>query len=193
MIAAALLVLPYLLTNQALITSLLGFSAVSHRTEVIPHALPFWSNLYNVLTYETGQYHAAALHTPMHSAILVLLLLSVLYKYYPSSLKQKLRLALLTLAVILVIAVFYTAFYTEAVIRLRQTLFAGSSLVSFAFDRIFWLNPTLWYLLFGLTLSCLYDILRYLLTVFRKHLPEKPTWNAAYTGLSASRHPFALT
>ncbi len=154
----------YVLLNIELIKSVIGkVQMVSHRVEFEMRAKDFLFSLKEILL--VGHYHAPSKHLMIITVVIVYFLLRMgfglwekhtLYRFYSPKEKK----VCLLLFIVIGICVFYAAFHTEFMISVREKILGATSLKSFQFDRVYWALPVLWYMVLGLTLSCMWDLLK---------------------------------
>lgn len=143
LIPSVLMTITYCFTFRNTIISLLLETYVSHRSDPakISPTAEFWPNFYSMFKY--GQYHAPSLHTYiLFFAFCVIVLGMIFYKKLDKTAKRHLRLAMGLWILFFLIAVFYGCFNTETALKIRKYL---GPLSSIQLDRIYWLNPTIWY------------------------------------------------
>ncbi len=158
-VAWFLLVAGYLLMNLDLISqALLGNGYVSHKSEYVLSPRQF-SVLDTVLFLFGGQQHAISNQSFIVPFAFLGLVASVIAFCKSREPKTELRslvfLIIFACAVAVFIALFYEAFHSSKGVTLRENL--PGSLKAFQFDRLYWLYPTIWYVLLG---SCSELLLR---------------------------------
>lgn len=151
LVAFVFLVVGYLLTNFDLISqALLGNGYVSHKSEYALSSSQF-SILDIVLFLFGGQQHAISNQCFIVPLAFVGLIASVIVLFKDKDLKTGLRslaiLVALACATAVFIAYFYEAFHSGMGTMFRENL--PDSLKAFQFDRLYWLYPTIWYVLLG--------------------------------------------
>lgn len=135
----------YCITNLQLIGEILLGKAdyVSHREEMVNGAQPFWSSVWDLLW--NGQYHATSYHQYMILPILVLLVLGgILYRKCNEQARPNYRGAVLGIALLVGIALFYGLWNSEPVTAWKNSV--SGFLHYFQADRFYWLYPAGWYL-----------------------------------------------
>ncbi len=149
------LILIYTLTNIRLFESVLGNNDfISHKSDIKLVASSFISSFNDMLI--NGQYHVAT----FHKGIFVILAVYVVYVFLKKSFfanKKSNYFLILNFGIIVGISLFYALFWCSLGVNVRSSLFRNSSLKGFQLDRFYWLNPILWYVLFGVLLSQLYN------------------------------------
>ena len=151
------LLLVYVITNLNLICEILlgrsldGQSAyVSHRTEMVSGEMPFWDTLKGV--FMDSAQHAFTYHSKLILPIVIVLLAGGLfYKKMEEAARKRYLYALLGLAVLFGIAVFYAFYKSEPVVAFKNN--ATGFLHYFQMERFYWLYPAGWYLEFALACS----------------------------------------
>lgn len=155
LIAFSLLVFVFILGNTQLITSMLISAELTHRYNWMPEAIPFWDRFQDI--YINGSMHATSNHRLIRFFSTSTLLFSILV-YQTKQIYEKQILFLKktiagSLALIFLTIGFDSLWTTSLIIRLRAVL--GGSFLSFQANRINFINPTLWFFVFGLCLSLL--------------------------------------
>lgn len=158
-IAWALLVAGYLLMNFDLISqTLLGVGYVSHKSEYALSPKQF-SILDTILFLFGGQQHAISNQSFIVLFAFLGLVVSVITlcksKDTKTGLQSLVFLIIFACVAAVFIAFFYEAFHSGKGVTLRENL--PGSLKAFQFDRLYWLYPTIWYVLLG---SCSELLLR---------------------------------
>lgn len=150
-----ILFITYCISSFSLIRNLIAGSEgfVSHRTEMVSEPTGFIESFTDLLFH--GQYQAVSLHRDFWILVPVFLLLVIPWrkKEESATLRRNRRIVLGLMGLAVAIALFHALFLSEAGIRLRTGLFGNSMLQSFQFNRVFWLYPTIWYLMLALMLS----------------------------------------
>lgn len=154
------LCLGYILANYELfLQAALGIGYVSHKSEYILSASPF--SLKELFLFLLGgQQHAIsnqAYITPVATAGFCLAIIAFIRtKSNDGQCTQNgvpIKTMPFTIIVLFVavvfIAFFFESFHAATITAIREAL--PGSLKSFQFDRLYWLYPTFWYLLFGLS------------------------------------------
>lgn len=166
LLASLLMILTYCFTFRHTIVNILFETYTSHRSDPgrTLSASEFWPTFYPMFKY--GQFHAPSLHTYiLLFSFCVIILGIIFYKKLEKSTKLHLILAAGLWILFLLIAAFYGCFNTEIVLNIRQYL---GPLSTFQLDRIYWLNPTIWYMELALTTSLLLNIVGFFLK--KEHL-----------------------
>ena len=158
----------YLIFNINLILSLLVPSSfISQRTvyKLIPENVrQDFTNMWKL-----GHYHAPSLHAIIQRYSLVGLLLFTLYYRRLKLESKKLYYFFITLlASAAAIAAFYAFWHCRYAILIRNQL--GGIFVYFQLDRFYWLNPAIWFLIFGFIL--------YFVTIILKDMESSKFFNA---------------
>lgn len=152
----------YIFTNIDLIKSIfVKNDFVSHKLEYQFSAKPFVSTFADLLL--NGQYHAVSLHKYIIITVIVsfvIYLICLMRQPVGIIEKRKMHLLVMIMLLILVIALFYAGYYSEAGVQVRTNLFSGSPLIAFQFQRVHWLYPVLWYVAFGISLSLIYGLIK---------------------------------
>ena len=139
------LVLIYAILYYKVILGVLSPSIVPHRVEFILHPQSWKSNVKTLLI--NGHYHAPSLHRHfLYWAFIGLLVSVALAKDFDENIRKISRIWGVSLFCICLIALFYGFFHSSVGIVLRNHL---KGLSSFQADRIYWLYPVLWYLVFA--------------------------------------------
>lgn len=149
-IQTAVLLVIYILPNLTLLNQILFPSdVVSHKVEMV---LSAGNMLYNFTRiFCQGMIHSVSLHKSI--VIWAIRGSFVSFIFYDSwTMGEKLRVwELATLiAIAAVIAAFYSLWHCAPVVALRNQL--GGIFVSFQVDRVYWLYPTIWFIILGLML-----------------------------------------
>lgn len=151
-----ILLVEYLILNYDLVSQMLfsqGGDFVSHRGEWVIKADPFFTKFWELL--EIGHSHAASYHKfILVVSVAVIFFVLCVFKSLKDEEQRKFRQMLMFYVCILFIAFFYAFWRFKPVVDLRNSL--GGLFVSFQVDRFYWLNPCLWYIIFGYTLYFLY-------------------------------------
>ena len=153
----------YVITNINLIKLLIlkDSSFLSHKTDYKLTSSSFWSEFTEILI--NGQFHAVSLHKYIIPVILVTsCLIIVKHKKVREHkvLKKQFEVWVILISLIVMIAMIHAAFLSEIGRKARIALFSGSALLGFQFDRVYWLYPALWYVVFGISLSIVYNLLK---------------------------------
>jgi len=149
----------YSLFNKDLILQVLGFgnTFVSHRDERVLNSQPFWSTFWNQILY--GGEHMLDFHgliLLLATFILVIGGIAIYRRKITESFKSQYYL-LITLSIINIsICLFAAIWSSEFTVALKLHL--GGIFVSFQAERFYWLAPTFWYLIFGISLSLLFNM-----------------------------------
>lgn len=162
LVTSVLMTLTYCVVFRTTIINVLFETYVSHRSDPnkIMGATEFLPGFIEMFKY--GQYHAPSLHTYIMAFSLLMIVLGfVFYKKLGKTVKQYVLLAAGIWGTLLFIAVFYGFYSSEAGMMVRKYL---GPLESFQIDRIYWLNPTLWYLELALSCIILFGLAEYIFT-----------------------------
>jgi len=156
LIALAILSILYLISNYKLIyVFFFDSSFVSHRSEwgsaslTLGHAFVL-SAFKSVKNFLGGQYHAASLHT-WFVGLSIVIAMFCLYK------RKKYNNLLFTLILSAGLISLFYGFWGMIVRILPDNVFIRG----FQWDRIHYLHPLLWYLVFGLSLSIILKTIKY--------------------------------
>ncbi len=149
-IQSAGLIAIYLLTNIPLLGSFFASDTIPHRATWTASASSALDNFKNI--FLDGHYHAVSLHSGMVIwAVAFVLGGFLLYDYWQSDkAKKKLWGMSACLVTAVGIAAFYALWRCSPIVSIRNKL--GGLFVSFQFDRIYWLYPTIWFVLFAFIL-----------------------------------------
>ncbi|MGN0402586.1 MAG: DUF6044 family protein [Acetatifactor sp.] len=141
----------YIFTNIRLFADFFfGSGFVSHREEMLNSATPFGSSVFDI--FVNGHYHAYAAHTLLIIPIVVLLIIyGLCYRKMNSGSRRRYLMALVGLAVLIAIALFYGFCRLEFVVEWKNRV--TGFLHFFQIDRFYWLYPAGWYLELALVLS----------------------------------------
>lgn len=156
------LLLIYVLFNWDLLKSVLSVqgSFVSHKIDYKLASKNFYE-VFNDMLFN-GHYHSASLHKFIIISVIVAIVLSLFNLKRikrEKNLSCKLKLLIIDIAFIIAITAFCALFKSEIGVEVRTKLFDGSALLGFQFDRGYWLYPALWYILFGISLSLIFNLL----------------------------------
>ncbi len=161
--AIALMTGVFFVIEYRLVSSLLFDSwFVSHRIDYVltgVNIIDAVRQARNIFIY--GHYHSPSNHTPIVVLTIGIGFLFLLLKYWPKlnlnieNHHETIQRVLLLSIVCVIISVWYGVLALELLIPVKQYF---SILRTFNFTRFYWLNPTIWYILFGLGLTILYQI-----------------------------------
>lgn len=151
----------YIISNANLIRVILikdGY--ISQRVESNSSSDLFFKRFYEMLL--SGQYHAVSRHKYIWIVVGLACILSLIYhqKIRDDAILKKQFFSLLSLLCgVLIIAVVYAFYFCEYGVDFRNLLFSESALKSFQFNRVYWLYPSIWYTVFGVSLSIISRLL----------------------------------
>ncbi len=148
MLGVVLLGSMYTLVEYDLINAMLSHQFVSHRTEFDFHALsiPFYQSIKRAaVNFVFGQYHAASLH---QFIIVVAVPLSIIFGYVNKQ-HSVLNILFRILVLNLLFSIIYGFQHWDGLIPLKEKIQLA---YTFNWARFHWLHPTLWYIVFALTL-----------------------------------------
>ena len=160
-IGFAIMLVLYVVTNISLLGQVLGITAgiVSHKTEYVLNAKPFWSTFIQYLKYNdthSSDHHIWILY-------LVCIVVGVLWfgnSRVGSILKSESKVIifkrnLLTVILVVIVSICFAAaiWDTSYLVQIRK-----GALGSFQFNRLLWIVPPLWYLELGLCLEILWSL-----------------------------------
>lgn len=156
MTAVLLMIAVYCFVFRETLINVLFETFVSHRSD--PNKVygteAFLPSFIQMFKY--GQYHAPSLHTYIMAFSLVIIVAGVIfYKRFNVSTRRQITLATCIWVSLLLIAAFSAFYGCEAGLKFREYL---GPLESFQLDRIYWLNPTLWYLELALTIVIFFSM-----------------------------------
>ena len=151
---AGVLLIIYLLPNLPLLYQILMPSAlVSHKSELVAAAADPVNSFKTM--FREGAYHAASLHSGIVNwAIFFVPAGFVFYSCWTQEEKPRLWGLSALVAVAAAIAAFYGLWHSAPVAALRNQL--GGLFVSFQVDRVYWLNPTIWFMILALMIWLLW-------------------------------------
>ncbi len=191
LIASALMTATYCFVFRETLISVLFGTFTSHRSDPdkIYTATGFGQSFIDMFKY--GQYHAPSLHTYIMAFSLLMIVIGLIfYKKFKPAVKKQVILAAGIWGSLLFIALFHAFYGCEAGLALRKYL---GPLESFQLDRIYWLNPTLWYLELALATMILFAFaelcLRWIRNIINKR-KEKLTAKAETVLLQIFRIAF---
>lgn len=146
------LIVGYLFTNyDLLIQTLLGSGFVSHKSEYVINSNQF-SLLGTVEFLLRGQQHAVSNQLLIVLVVFIGQIISIYVLCKEANYNDILRSLAIAITVVFLtaifIALFYELFHSGKGVVLRELL--PGSLKAFQFDRLYWLYPTIWYVLLGL-------------------------------------------
>lgn len=149
-VQTAVLFLVFVLPNISLIGQILTPSdTVSHKTELLLSSMPFFETFKEM--FFNGQYHAASNHSGMVYWIIGICAVSVLFiKQYNKKEKGLLYCYISIIFSTVFIALFYAFWHWYPVVSIRNRI--GGVFTSFQIDRIYWLYPTLWFVLLAIAI-----------------------------------------
>ena len=136
---------------------------VSHRTDYVLTGLDFIQAVRrSINNFLDGHYHSPSFHYPVILLVVGVAFLILLLKFWPrldikidNHTETLLRIFSLSI-VCVIISIWYGIMALEALIPIKQNL---SILRTFQFDRYYWLQPTIWYILFAVGLTVIYQTL----------------------------------
>lgn len=151
LIGILILVFTYIIFNIDLIYSVLGAKEgfISHRVEWVIKANGIFDSLRGILWQ--GQYHAASNHRIIFVAVILFIITAYIKKVKFADNKNEFMVFKFLLSIELFIALFYGLWHCEFLIEIRKLL--GGFFVTFQADRFYFLNPTIWWLIFA---YCIY-------------------------------------
>lgn len=149
----------YIVMTGKLLYQIFFATEAVHKEELVAQASPFISSFTDILV--NGYYHAASIHkiilfTSLFVLIVVFILLIMNRKWKMLSeervlrIRSDFRLTFVLLSVCVFIAAFYGFWHSSFFVSLRNNM---GILNAAQLDRIYWLYPTLWYLIFALMLK----------------------------------------
>lgn len=159
--ASILMTLTYCFVFRETLINVLFETYVSHRSDPdkIYGAVAFLPSFIEMFKY--GQYHVPSVHTYIMAFSLLMIVLGfIFYKKFNKTTKRQIVLAACIWGSLLFIAAFYAFYGCEAGLNIRQYL---GPLESFQLSRIYWLNPTLWYLELALATMILFGLVEFIL------------------------------
>lgn len=148
-----ILLVSWLFWNQALLAQILGLTGgyVSHKEEMVISAEPFFTRL--AQTFLHGTEHAQAYQQWIALFAAGILAAGIINKKWRN--REWKRMFCFVGAAFAV--AFLCALYTwEPVVAVRTAI--GGPAVWFQLDRIYWLNPALWYTILGLAVQWMWGI-----------------------------------
>lgn len=151
------LLLIYLVTNHNLLAPYFNksISFVSHRTEFVSSSTPFLQSYKTMLT--EGMYHAASCHKIiLYCSIAITVGIALLYDHFTPLLKKRSVELLLLEGFAIVIAIFYASWHFKPIVELRNHV--GGFFVTYQIDRVYWLYPFLWFLIFAYDLYFVFGV-----------------------------------
>ena len=161
LIGFAIMLVVYVTTNISLLGQVLGITAdaVSHKTEYVLDAKPFWSTFMQYLKYNDT--HSADHHLWfLYLVCAVAAFLWIVSNRAGSILQAEskaiiLKRNLMTAILAMIIAICFVAaiWDTSFLVQIRT-----GALGSFQFNRVLWVVPALWYLELGLSLDILWSL-----------------------------------
>lgn len=193
MIASVLMIIVYCVVFRETLISVLFQTFVSHRSDPnkIYGATGFLSSFIEMFKY--GQYHVPSLHTYIMAFSLLMIVIGIVfYKRFNDTTKRWIILDACLWVSLLFIAAFSAFYGCEAGLKFREYL---GPLESFQLNRIYWLNPTLWYLELALSTVILYNFAEWMLEWLISYvsiLKEKVTDKAKDLFLNIFRIGFVI-
>ncbi|MHA2359823.1 MAG: DUF6044 family protein [Candidatus Thorarchaeota archaeon] len=158
LMAGVFLVIEYRLVSSVLFDTWF----VSHRTDYVLTGVDFFQAVRRALSnFIYGHYHSPSYHTPVIMLTIGAGFLFLLLKYWPKlnidieKHSETIQQVLVLSITCVIISIWYGVMALELLIPIKQNL---SIFRTFQFDRFYWLHPTIWYLLFALSLSIIYQI-----------------------------------
>ena len=171
LITSMFMTLTYCFVFRETLISVLLETFVSHRSDPdkIYGASDFLTSFIDMFKY--GQYHAPSLHTYIMAFSLLMVVAGLIfYKKMDKTTKHRILLATTVWASLLFIALFHGFYVCEIGLEVRKYL---GPLESFQLNRIYWLNPTLWYLELALSVMILFAIVEFLANWLLKFINSK--------------------
>ncbi|MBQ7833136.1 MAG: hypothetical protein IJ336_06135 [Lachnospiraceae bacterium] len=171
LITSMFMTLTYCFVFRETLISVLFETFVSHRSDPdkIYSASDFLTSFIDMFKY--GQYHAPSLHTYIMAFSLLMVVAGLIfYKKMDKTTKHRILLATTVWASLLFIALFHGFYVCEIGLEVRKYL---GPLESFQLNRIYWLNPTLWYLELALSVMILFAIVEFLANWLLKFINSK--------------------
>lgn len=171
LITSGFMTLTYCFVFRETLISVLFETFVSHRSDPdkIYSASDFLTSFIDMFKY--GQYHAPSLHTYIMAFSLLMVVAGLIfYKRMDKTTKHRILLATTVWASLLFIALFHGFYVCEIGLEVRKYL---GPLESFQLNRIYWLNPTLWYLELALSVMILFAIVEFLANWLLKFINSK--------------------
>ncbi|MBO5342191.1 MAG: hypothetical protein J6A73_05870 [Lachnospiraceae bacterium] len=171
LITSMFMTLTYCFVFRETLISVLFETFVSHRSDPdkIYSASDFLTSFIDMFKY--GQYHAPSLHTYIMAFSLLMVVAGLIfYKKMDKTTKHRIMLATTVWASLLFIALFHGFYVCEIGLEVRKYL---GPLESFQLNRIYWLNPTLWYLELALSVMILFAIVEFLANWLLKFINSK--------------------
>lgn len=171
LITSMFMTLTYCFVFRETLISVLFETFVSHRSDPdkIYSASDFLTSFIDMFKY--GQYHAPSLHTYIMAFSLLMVVAGLIfYKKMDKTTKHRILLATAVWASLLFIALFHGFYVCEIGLEVRKYL---GPLESFQLNRIYWLNPTLWYLELALSVMILFAIVEFLANWLLKFINSK--------------------
>lgn len=150
----------YLICNASLLVQVLGGGAtgfVSHKEEIVVNAVPMRDTVRELLT--DGAMHARGLQKYMLLPIgLAVLCGAVFYQRLTDKEKRVWQVLTGGVCLIFFLILFSAVYKSEWAAEIRNR--AGGMIKYTQFDRVYWLLPALWYLVFGAALFLLWALLQ---------------------------------
>ena len=168
LITSALMTVTYCFVFRETIISVLFGTFTSHRSDPnkIYNAEDFLTSFIDMFKY--GQYHAPSLHTYIMAFSLLMIIMGLLfYKKMNKTTRKQIVLAATLWGTLLFIALFHAFYGSEAGLEFRKYL---GPLESFQLNRIYWLNPTFWYLELALSVMILFAIVEFICNWLLKNI-----------------------
>ncbi|MCI9338132.1 MAG: hypothetical protein HFH93_11450 [Lachnospiraceae bacterium] len=142
----------YLVTNYRLFLELLlgQGNYISHREELVNGEMPFWETVWDV--FQNSAQHAPSYHRGMILPIVLgLLVFGCLYHRLCAEAREDYQRALIGMAALAGIAVFYGICKSKPVVDWKNSI--SGSLRYFQAERLYWFYPAGWYLELALVCS----------------------------------------
>ncbi len=158
--ASVLMTVTYCFVFRETLINVLFETFVSHRSDPdkIYGAAEFLPSFIDMFKY--GQYHVPSAHTYIMAFSLLMIVPGfIFYKKLTKAARQQTILAASIWGSLLFIAAFHAFYGCEAGLAIRQYL---GPLESFQLSRIYWLNPTLWYLELALATMILFGLAEFI-------------------------------
>ena len=160
-VAVIELLIIYVLSSANIIRSVLGENGfISHKVDYKLTPEPFFYNFKDLLL--NGQYHAVSLHSQILCVFCVTIFGGIVIHLFNKEKEEKcikdIRCICIIAAFIVLIALFHGLFKSKIGVDLRSSFFKNSPIIGMQFDRLYWLYPTLWYVLWGILLSVVYKM-----------------------------------
>lgn len=139
--------------------TLLFTDIVSHRDDPgkIVTEQPFKETLYHLFKY--GQYHSPSAHTYIMAGSIAMCIVLLVWMIFSKKMRKHLKPTLFIVGMWVAaffIAVFAAFYGCDAGLRLREHL---GPFESIQLSRVYWLYPTIWYVIFALCMKVGFDVL----------------------------------